>query len=101
MHLVDSFRQGGSESQALSLYLEMKKSGRFAVQLSCLDRSGPLLMKLPLEERESVPEFKLNSFHDPNMALQLFRFATMLRELNVNIVHTHDFYTNIFGTIGA
>src|SRR5262249_40995286 len=48
-----------------------------------------------------VPEFKLNSFHDANMALQLFRFAKRLRDLKVDIVHTHDFYTIIFGTIGA
>ena len=101
MHLIDSFRQGGSESQALSLYLEMKSSGRFDVELSCLDRSGPLLMKLPPDERERVPEFKLNSFHDANMALQLYRFARKLRDLKVDVLHTHDFYTNIFGAAGA
>src|SRR5215467_12691823 len=101
LHLIDSFRQGGSESQALNLYLEMKRSRRFDVKLACLDRSGPLLLKLHPEERERIPEFKLNSFYDVQMARQLYRFVGLLRKDRIGVVHTHDFYTNIFGMIGA
>lgn len=101
MHLIDSFRQGGSESQALNLYLEMKKSGWLDVKLACLDRSGPLLMKLPPADSEVIPEFKLNNFYDVRMCLQLYRFVRLLKQLKVEVVHTHDFYTNIFGMLAA
>jgi len=101
LHLIDSFRQGGSESQALNLYLEMKRSRRFDVKLACLDRSGPLLLKLHPEERERFPEFKLTSFYDTQMARQLYRFVGLLRKNRIGVVHTHDFYTNIFGMLGA
>jgi len=101
LHLIDSFRQGGSESQALNLYLEMMCSQEFDVKLACLDRSGPLLMRLPLEERLRIPEFKLNNFYDFRMVRQLFRFAGFLSALRVHVIHTHDFYTNVFGMFGA
>jgi len=101
LHLIDSFRQGGSESQALNLSLEMKKTGRFVVKLACLDRSGPMLLKLPSQEREQIPEFRLNRFYDAQMGRQLYRFARLLRGLSVDVVHTHDFYTNIFGMLAA
>jgi glycosyltransferase involved in cell wall biosynthesis len=35
------------------------------------------------------------------MVKQLTRFARFLRERRIDIVHTHDFYTNVFGMIGA
>ena len=101
MHLIDSFRLGGSESQALNLYLEMKESRLFDPRLACLHRSGALLLKLPSDERSAVPEFKLNSFYDVQMAHQLCSFVRLLRKDAIRVVHTHDFYTNIFGMIGA
>ena len=101
MHLIDSFRQGGSESQALNLYLEMKRSGRVGVELACLDRTGPLLSELPPWEQGRVPEFKLTSFHDLRMAREVFKFVRLLRDRQVDVIHTHDFYTNIFGMLGA
>jgi glycosyltransferase involved in cell wall biosynthesis len=101
LHLLDSFRQGGSESQALKLACAMKDRGRFEVDLACLDRSGPLLTKIPAEVRPQVPEFKLDSFYDLNMLRQTMKFAKLLKDRNIQIVHTHDFYTNIFGIAGA
>lgn len=48
-----------------------------------------------------IPSFPLNSFHDRNAIVQVRRFITFLRESRVDILHTHDFYTNIFGMAGG
>src|SRR5262245_65516141 len=48
-----------------------------------------------------IPSFPITSFYDRSMVKQLARFARFLRERRIDIVHTHDFYTNVFGMIGA
>lgn len=48
-----------------------------------------------------VPEFKLTSFYDLNFLRQLRRCARYLREHHIDVVQTHDFYTNIFGIAAA
>jgi L-malate glycosyltransferase len=101
LHLLDSFRQGGSESQALKLASAMDLAGRFEIQIACLDRSGPLLDLLPAQSRSGIPEFKLNTFYDPTMVRRTIEFSRLLKRLHIQIIHTHDFYTNIFGMIGA
>ena len=47
-----------------------------------------------------IPEFKLNSFYDFNFVRQLRNCVRFIKKNNIEIVHTHDFYTNVFG-IGA
>ena len=69
--------------------------------MASLDPAGPL--KLEAEEIgiRDIPSFPLTSFYNLNTIRQLNRFARMLRERQINIVHSHDFYTNIFGMAGA
>src|SRR5262249_11834419 len=45
--------------------------------------------------------FPLNSFYDLNAGRQLRRLADYLRNQKIAVVHTHDFYTNIFGMAAA
>ena len=48
-----------------------------------------------------IPEFQLNSFYDLHAARQVRRFARYLKQHQIDVVHTHDFYSNIFGMAGA
>jgi L-malate glycosyltransferase len=48
-----------------------------------------------------VPEFRLNSFYDLHTARQVWRFARYLRKHEIDVVHSHDFYTNVFGMAAA
>jgi glycosyltransferase involved in cell wall biosynthesis len=48
-----------------------------------------------------IPEFRLNSFYDLHAMRQVRRFAQYLKKQEIDVVHTHDFYTNIFGMAGA
>lgn len=77
------------------------ESGNFNVHVACLDGAGKLRPKIDELKLGVIPEFNLTSFYDRNMFIQLRRFGALLRAQDIKIVHTHDFYSNIFGMIGA
>ncbi|HYP53828.1 MAG TPA: glycosyltransferase, partial [Pyrinomonadaceae bacterium] len=101
LQLVGSFHQGGSERQAVQLARLLSESGRFQVRLACLDGSGALREEAERLGFGEIPEYKLNNFYDRRMFAQLRRFARYLREERIAVVHAHDFYTNVFGMLGA
>ena len=76
-------------------------SGRFNVFVATLDRSGPLAATINSLDLPEVPEYKLTSFYDRNAVAQLRSFAGYLKRNNIQVVHAHDFYTNIFGMTAA
>jgi glycosyltransferase involved in cell wall biosynthesis len=77
------------------------ESGKFNVRVACLDGTGALRPKMDELKLGPIPEFNLTSFYDRNMVTQLRHFAAHLRERNIQVVHTHEFYSNIFGMVGA
>jgi glycosyltransferase involved in cell wall biosynthesis len=101
LHLIGSFHQGGSERQALQLARLMREGGRCRVDVACLDRRGSLLAEAERAGFGEIDEYPLTSFYDANFLAQLRRFVRRLREREIEVVQTHDFYTNVFGMCGA
>ena len=101
LQLIGSFHQGGSERQAVQLTKLLVESGRCNVFVTTLEREGVLLDDIKRLGLHEVPEFRLNSFYDLHAARQVWRFARYLRKHEIDVVHTHDFYTNIFGMAAA
>ena len=101
LQLIDSFNQGGSERQALQLTRLLVESGRFKVQLACLSPEGVLRDSINDLGLGEIPSFPLNSFYDQNAVRQLRRFVRWLKSSRIDILHTHDFYTNVFGMAGG
>lgn len=101
LQLVASFDQGGSERQAIQLARLLHESGRCRVRLACLSARGVLRAEAESIGAGEIEEFQLTSFHDANFVRQLRRFARFLRANEIDVVQTHDFYTNVFGTLGA
>lgn len=99
--LLNSFETGGAEGQLVLLARLLIESGQFGVHLAGLSRTGPLLAEAEKLGVGEIPEFPLTSFYNRNMAKQLRRFRSFLRERKIDVVHTDGFYTNIFGIIGA
>jgi L-malate glycosyltransferase len=99
--MIDSFEQGGSERQALQLVRQLHESGRAGVRLACLQNKGSLRDEADQLGLGEIPEYPLTSFYDRNFIVQLRRLARFLRENEIDVVHTHDFYTNIFGMTAA
>jgi glycosyltransferase involved in cell wall biosynthesis len=100
LHLVGSFHQGGSERQALQVVRLLQRSGRFRVLLACLSKEGVLRSEADTL-MAAIPDFPLTSFYNLNACVQLRRFARFLCHHRIDVVQTHDFYTNMFGMIGA
>lgn len=94
---MDSFNQGGSERQALQLIRLLNGSARYSVRLASLSADGSLRETIADLDLGEVPSFPLNNFYDQNAIKQLGRFVRWMKSSSVDVVHTHDFYTNIFG----
>jgi L-malate glycosyltransferase len=101
LQLIGSLNQGGSERQAVQLTRLLRESGTFPVYVATLDNNGPLRSELEQIGIQDVPEYRLSSFRDSNAVVQLRRFVRYLRTNNIELVHAHDFYTNIFGMVAA
>ena len=101
LQLIGTFHQGGSERQAAQLTRLLLESGRYNVSIATLDSNGPLLPEMQKLGFNDIPEFRLNSFYDLQAGRQVRRFAQYLKKHEIDVVHAHDFYTNIFGMAAA
>lgn len=101
LFIIDSFEQGGSERQALQLLRQLHSSGAVRVHLACLQNRGSLRAEAEELGIGEIHEYPLTSFYDLNFAKQLRRCVGYIKENKIDVVHTHCFYTNIFGMTGA
>lgn len=101
LHLINSFHQGGTERQAVQLVRLLHLSSPYCVHVACLNGSGVLRKEMDSLGFHDIPEFPLTSFYNRNALFQLRRLAGLLRAWDIRVVHTHDFYTNIFGMAAA
>jgi glycosyltransferase involved in cell wall biosynthesis len=101
LFIIDSFEQGGSERQAMQLLTQLHASGKCRVHLACLQNRGSLRAEADQLGIAEINEYALNSFYDLNFARHLRRLVRFIRENQIDVVHTHCFYTNIFGMTGG
>ena len=101
LQLIGSFHQGGSERQALQLTHLLRSSNRYKVHLACLSPEGSLRRGVEEMGIRDIPSFPLTSFYDRNAVQQIRKFVRHLQAESIDIVQTHDFYTNVFGMFGA
>jgi L-malate glycosyltransferase len=100
LQLVHGFIEGGSERQMIQMVKLLHDSGDYHVHVASLSTGGLLR---PLIEQFGVPiiDLPLTSFYDVNMVRQTRQFISFLNKHRIDIVHAHDFYSNIFGMTGA
>ncbi len=101
LQLVDSFDEGGSERQALELTRLLHDGGKYEVYLASLKPEGMLRASIEHLNLGDIPSYPLNRFYDPNAITQLRRLVDHLRSSRIDLLHTHDFYTNIFGMMAG
>lgn len=101
LHIIDSFDQGGTERQAAQLVRLLHESKRYCVYLACIHNQGTLRGEIERLGLGEIQDYPLNSFFNRNFIHQLQRLKRFLREHEIDIVHTHGLYTNVFGLIGA
>jgi L-malate glycosyltransferase len=101
LHLINSFEQGGTERQTVQLARMLKEHGRYGVRMACLNAHGVLRDEAESLGLGEIPEYKLTSFRNASFPRQARRLARWLREHRIALVHSHDFYTNVFGMTAA
>ena len=101
LQFFGSFNQGGSERQAAALTRRLHDDGTYDVFAATLSKDGVLRPDVEAIGLPEIPEFPLTSFLNPNFVRQVRRCSAYLRENNIDLVHTHDFYTNVFGMAAA
>jgi glycosyltransferase involved in cell wall biosynthesis len=101
LQLIGSFNQGGSERQAVQLAKLLHADGTYNLHVAALAKEGVLLDEIEELGLPEIAEFALTSFYDANMLRQVRACAKYLREHKIDLIHTHDFYTNIFGMLAA
>jgi glycosyltransferase involved in cell wall biosynthesis len=101
LQFIHSFIDGGSERQMIQLTKLLLESGKYRVHVACLSNEGFLKPEIERLGFDNIPAFPLSSFYDKNAAVQLRRFSAYLKENNIQLIQTHDFYSNIFGMAGA
>ncbi len=93
-YCIDSFDVGGTELNALRT-LEALDRQRFEVTVFHFRESGPLRARYEALGVDLV-HVPIGPLYAPRTALQGWRFLGMLRRRHIELVHTHDVYTNIF-----
>lgn len=101
LQFTGSFHQGGSERQAVQLIKLLREDESHQVFVATLNNEGVLKKEIENLGFGEIPEFKLTSFYDLNFIRQIRKCAQFLRENDIRIVQTHDFYTNVFGITAA
>lgn len=101
LQLIGSFHQGGSERQAVNLVRLLANEGSFNIFAATLNNTGVLRPEIEAVGLSEIPEFPLTSFYNVTFVDQVRRGVKYLRHNKIDIIHTHDFYTNIFGMTAA
>jgi len=89
------FGIGGTEKQVVNLTKRMDRSA-FDLSFGCTNRWGALLDEVVQHQGIDVVEYPLSSLYNFNAFRQQFRFARVLRKSRTQIVHSYNFYANVF-----
>jgi glycosyltransferase involved in cell wall biosynthesis len=96
---LTSFESGGTERQMLELISRLD-STRFEIHLACFHRRGVWLSRAE-RAAASVTEFPIDGFLRPSTTAAMWCFARWCRAHRLAILHTCDFYANVFGLAGG
>ncbi len=96
---LDGMSIGGTELNAVRTAERLDRE-RFQLSVFCHVPDGPLKERY---EAAGIPVYPvpIRGMFLPSTLVQARRTARQLRELGVDIVHAHDSYSNVFGTMAA
>jgi glycosyltransferase involved in cell wall biosynthesis len=93
-YCIDSLDIGGTELNAVRT-VEALDRRRFEVTVFHLHETGPLRARYEALGLQLL-HLPIGPFYSPRTAAQGVRFLRLLRRDGIEVVHTHDLYTNIF-----
>ena len=96
---VNGFAVGGTERHVVNLGKSLDRS-QFDVRLACFRRVGQFLGEAEAS-RLPIWEYPIDSLHNRRTLRQQWRFTRDLRRHRIQIVHTFNFYPNVFALPAA
>lgn len=90
---------GGTEGQFVEVVRGLNRS-RWSLHIGCVRAEGLNLARLETEGLHPV-SVGCGSFRSPGSALAVVRFARHLRARRIRLIHSFDFYSNVFGVLAA
>ena len=99
MLFTDSFFHGGTERQLIAT-LRLLDRSKYDLQVGCLKRRGPFLSDVQALEIP-VTEFPITSLADRSTFIWMRKLVHFLRVEKIDLVHTFDYYTNLFAIPAA
>lgn len=100
MYLVNALNTGGSEHQMVESARRLQKRGH-EMTVGCLLAQGaylPLIQSMYIPVVEFSPHGNLMG---PGGISAILRLASYLRRNRIDVVHTHDLYSNLLGVPAA
>jgi sugar transferase (PEP-CTERM/EpsH1 system associated) len=96
VHVQESLEVGGLENGVVNIANGLDPS-RFRTTICCLNRLGPLTSRL---DNSKVRYLCLNEKAGKRLML-FFRLQRLFTHICADIVHTHNYYSGVYGIIGA
>ncbi|HVH68723.1 MAG TPA: glycosyltransferase [Gemmatimonadales bacterium] len=92
---IDNFQIGGTELNAVR-WAEQLSRERFQLSVVHLQADGPLRARFQ-QAGAKLLQLRLRSLYGPRALREGLRLATFLARERIDVFHTHDVYSNIFG----
>ena len=96
---IDVYAPGGTQRQTIELMTRLDHR-RFRVHPVCFHGDGAWFERVTRFE-EPVALFPIHGFRRPHTGRQLLAFARWCREKRIQVLHTCELYSNIFGLAGG
>jgi len=93
------FGFGGTERQVVNLVRNLDRS-RFEPSFACLKRWGHFLDDIE-QQRIPIAEYRIRKLYKPSTFQQQLRFTRDIRREQIQIVHSYNFYANVFAVPAA
>jgi glycosyltransferase involved in cell wall biosynthesis len=97
---LTTFGVGGTEKQVANLTKRMDRQA-FDLSFACMNRWGEMIQEIEDRQGIVVSEYPLGSLYELNAFRQQWRFARALRRDRTQIVHSYNFYANMFSIPAA
>jgi glycosyltransferase involved in cell wall biosynthesis len=99
LKFITLFAIGGTERQVVNLVRQIDRT-RFDLRMACFRRWGPFLQDVVALDIPII-EYAIRTLYRPRTFLQQLRFALLLRQKRIQVLHTYGFYAAVFAVPAA
>ena len=99
LKVITNYGCGGTEKQVINLVNKLDRRS-FELQFACLQKLG-FFLQLVEQQKIPIAEFPIGKLYEPGTFMQQLRFSRFMREQKIQIMHSYNFYSNVFAIPAA